>query len=152
VTLQPVCLADYLGNTVQSYRSLGNYVVLLNIICHQLNISIHSSSLFGAKKSSAGTAAAVIVGYAASYVFWSRYAARGDEGDCSWLMARQMSNWKGPINTQPTPFPRLPNPNSSMSLQTLSLLNGCAAGLAEVSYSFPPLFPPHPSFFLFYFF
>lgn len=92
-----------------------------------------SGSLFGAKKSVAGTISAVITGALASYIFWSRYATRGDEGDLSWLPAKLLSEWKDPVSVQPTFLPRLPSPQSTLGLVPLALLNGAVAGVAEVS-------------------
>lgn len=72
-----------------------------------------SGTLFGAKKSLAGTLAAVAMGMAASYVFWGRFAARGDEGDVSWVAARVASRWTGRVNQAPLAawaIRRLPNP------------------------------------------
>lgn len=72
-----------------------------------------SGRLFGAKKSLAGTTAAVLVGMTASYVFWTKFAARGDEADVSWVAARLQSSWKGTPNPDPWAswgLKRLPNP------------------------------------------
>ena len=72
-----------------------------------------SGRLFGAKKSLAGTTAAVLVGMTASYVFWTKFAARGDEADVSWVAARLQSGWKGKPNPDPWAswgLKRLPNP------------------------------------------
>lgn len=72
-----------------------------------------AGSLFGAKKSLAGTLAAVAVGMTASYYFWTRFAAIGDEGDVSWLQARMASAWRGRLNPDPLGawgIKRLPNP------------------------------------------
>ncbi|GAA6006790.1 hypothetical protein JCM10207_009097 [Rhodosporidiobolus poonsookiae] len=93
-----------------------------------------AGSLFGRKKSLAGTVAAVVTGTVASYVFWSRFAALGDEGDVSWEVARKASSWWG--RTNPDPWAqygvrRLPNPHSTLSLETLAVVNGLTAGLAE---------------------
>ncbi|GAA5895302.1 hypothetical protein JCM8208_005967 [Rhodotorula glutinis] len=93
-----------------------------------------AGTVFGAKKSLAGTLAAVIVGMCASHVFWSRYAALGDEGDVSWLPARMGSVWRGKVNADPLAawgIHRLPNPQSSLDLNTLVVVNGLTAGLAE---------------------
>ncbi|GAA5821617.1 hypothetical protein JCM3770_005700 [Rhodotorula araucariae] len=93
-----------------------------------------AGSLFGAKKSLAGTLAAVAVGMVASYFFWSRWAALGDEADVSWLPARMASAWKGKANEAPLAawgVQRLPNPQSSLDLSTLVIVNGLTAGLAE---------------------
>lgn len=81
------------------------------------------STLFGAKKSLAGTIAAVVTGAVASYVFWSSYAARGDEGDLSWLPGRAASTWIGPKASAPTFLPQLPSPNrwGSLPLPTSGL-------------------------------
>ncbi|POY75142.1 hypothetical protein BMF94_1773 [Rhodotorula taiwanensis] len=97
-----------------------------------------SGRLFGAKKSLAGTTAAVLVGMTASYVFWSKFAARGDEGDVSWVVARLQSGWRGKVNEDPWigwGLKRLPNPQSTLDLRTLAIVNGLTAGLAEVSNS-----------------
>lgn len=119
-----------------------------------------SGTLFGAKKSLAGTAAAVLVGMSASYVFWAQFAAKGDEGDVSWVPARLQSAWRGPVNPDPWGefgLARLPNPQryvwswvevraegavltirlrahprSTLDLRTLVVVNGLTAGLAEV--------------------
>ncbi|GAA5850311.1 hypothetical protein JCM8547_001827, partial [Rhodosporidiobolus lusitaniae] len=72
-----------------------------------------AGTLFGAKKSLAGTVAAVVTGTAASYVFWTRFAAWGDEGDVSWLPARFESKWRGAVMRDPWEHygvGRLPNP------------------------------------------
>ncbi|BGP55838.1 hypothetical protein JCM8202_002646 [Rhodotorula sphaerocarpa] len=93
-----------------------------------------SGTLFGAKKSLAGTAAAVLVGMSASYVFWAQFAAKGDEGDVSWVPARLQSAWRGPVNPDPWGefgLARLPNPQSTLDLRTLVVVNGLTAGLAE---------------------
>ncbi|BGP40313.1 Diacylglycerol kinase [Rhodotorula kratochvilovae] len=93
-----------------------------------------AGSLFGAKKSLAGTLAAVVVGMVASYVFWSRWAALGDEADVSWLPARMASVWRGKANEAPLAswgIKRLPNPQSTLGLSTLVVVNGLTAGLAE---------------------
>ena len=78
-----------------------------------------AGTLFGAKKSLAGTLAAVVVGMCASHVFWSRYAALGDEGDVSWLPARMGSAWRGKVNGDPLAawgIHRLPNPQRCVVL------------------------------------
>lgn len=78
-----------------------------------------SGRLFGAKKSLAGTTAAVLVGMTASYVFWSKFAARGDEGDVSWVVARMQSGWRGKVNEDSWigwGLKRLPNPQRCGSL------------------------------------
>ncbi|GJN90687.1 hypothetical protein Rhopal_003701-T1 [Rhodotorula paludigena] len=93
-----------------------------------------AGSLFGAKKSLAGTLAAVVVGMTASYYFWTRFAAIGDEGDVSWLQARMASAWRGRLNPDPLGawgIKRLPNPQSTLELRTLVIVNGLTAGLAE---------------------
>ncbi|KAK4051071.1 Diacylglycerol kinase [Microbotryomycetes sp. JL221] len=90
-----------------------------------------SGVLFGAKKSLAGTIAATVVGTAASYVFWSQFAALGDEGDLSWIPGKLASSWTGPRCSRPTPFPQLPSPNSTLSLSALAIVHGLTAGLAE---------------------
>ncbi|BGO91656.1 hypothetical protein NBRC10512_008104 [Rhodotorula toruloides] len=93
-----------------------------------------SGTLFGAKKSLAGTLAAIGVGMAASYVFWSRFAVQGDEGDVSWVAARVASSWRGRVNQDPLRawgIRRLPNPQSTLDLHTLVVVNGLTAGLAE---------------------
>nr|BBE10599.1 diacylglycerol kinase [Rhodotorula toruloides] len=93
-----------------------------------------SGTLFGAKKSLAGTLAAIGMGMAASHVFWSRFAQRGDEGDVSWVAARVASGWSGRVNRDPLGhwgIRRLPNPNSTLDLHTLVVVNGLTAGLAE---------------------
>ncbi|KAM0791225.1 hypothetical protein ACM66B_005706 [Microbotryomycetes sp. NB124-2] len=90
-----------------------------------------SGTLFGAKKSLAGTVAATIVGTAASYVFWSRYSALGDEGDLSWIPGRMASAWTGPRCRTPTRLPQLPSPDSTLPVTTLAVVHGLVAGLAE---------------------
>ncbi|GAA5901202.1 hypothetical protein JCM6882_006142 [Rhodosporidiobolus microsporus] len=93
-----------------------------------------SGTLFGRKKSLAGTVAAVLTGTAAAYVFWSRFAARGDEGDVSWVEARVGSGWRGEVMRDPLErwgVRRLPNPQSTLPLGTLVVVNGLTAGLAE---------------------
>ncbi|BGP16222.1 Diacylglycerol kinase [Rhodosporidiobolus nylandii] len=93
-----------------------------------------AGSLFGAKKSLAGTIAAVLTGTAASYVFWSRFATQGDEGDVSWLPAREGSVWQGARNVDPWKeygVGRLPSPESTLPLEALVIVNGLTAGLAE---------------------
>ncbi|GAA6042973.1 hypothetical protein JCM8097_000032 [Rhodosporidiobolus ruineniae] len=93
-----------------------------------------AGSLFGVNKSLAGTIAAVLTGTAASYVFWSRFAARGDEGDVSWVPARMGSAWRGEAMRDPWAqygVGRLPNPQSTLPLGTLAIVNGLTAGLAE---------------------
>ncbi|KWU47247.1 hypothetical protein RHOSPDRAFT_31392 [Rhodotorula sp. JG-1b] len=93
-----------------------------------------SGRLFGAKKSLAGTTAAVLVGMTASYVFWTKFAARGDEADVSWVAARLQSSWKGIPNQDPWAswgLKRLPNPQSTLDIRTLVVANGLTAGLAE---------------------
>ena len=92
-----------------------------------------SGTLFGAKKSLAGTVACVATGTLSAYVFWSRYAALGDEGDCSWLPARAASTWAGPPSRDPTFLPRVASPSSRLPLWALSLSSGVVAGIAEVS-------------------
>uniref|UniRef100_A0A0K3CNL2 BY PROTMAP: gi/472586383/gb/EMS23911.1/ diacylglycerol kinase [Rhodosporidium toruloides NP11] gi/647397529/emb/CDR40609.1/ RHTO0S05e05446g1_1 [Rhodosporidium toruloides] n=1 Tax=Rhodotorula toruloides TaxID=5286 RepID=A0A0K3CNL2_RHOTO len=81
-----------------------------------------------------GTLAAIGVGMAASYVFWSRFAVQGDEGDVSWVAARVASSWRGRVNQDPLRawgIRRLPNPQSTLDLHTLVVVNGLTAGLAE---------------------
>ncbi|KAK4054589.1 Diacylglycerol kinase [Microbotryomycetes sp. JL201] len=90
-----------------------------------------SGTLFGAKKSLAGTIAATIVGTAASYIFWSQYAALGDEGDLSWIPGRMASPWTGPRCKPPTSLPQLPSPDSTLPVATLALVHGLVAGVAE---------------------
>ncbi|GAA6009026.1 hypothetical protein JCM11491_005715 [Sporobolomyces phaffii] len=93
-----------------------------------------SGTLFGRSKSLAGTLAAVATGTVASYVFWTRYSALGDEHDLSWLPGRALSAWKGAENLAPLAswgVGRLPSPKSTLEIGKLSLLNGCMAGLAE---------------------
>ncbi|GAA5984079.1 hypothetical protein JCM10908_006040 [Rhodotorula pacifica] len=93
-----------------------------------------SGRLFGAKKSLAGTTAAVLMGTAASYVFWTKFAARGDEADVSWVAARLQSSWRGKPNMDPWTgwgLKRLPNPQSTLDIRTLVIVNGLTAGLAE---------------------
>ncbi|GAA5939028.1 diacylglycerol kinase [Sporobolomyces koalae] len=93
-----------------------------------------SGTLFGRSKSLAGTLAAVLTGTVASYVFWTRYSTLGDEHDLSWVPAKTLSTWTGAVNLAPLRdygIERLPNPNSTLTIASLSLLNGCMAGLAE---------------------
>ncbi|KAL8279997.1 hypothetical protein RQP46_007578 [Phenoliferia psychrophenolica] len=91
-----------------------------------------SGTLFGAKKSLAGTLAAVLTGTLTSYIWWSQYSSLGDEGDLSWVPGRIASGWKGPFGgADPTFFPRLPNPESTLSLEALSVMCGVVAGVAE---------------------
>ncbi|GAA5820396.1 hypothetical protein JCM11251_005609 [Rhodosporidiobolus azoricus] len=93
-----------------------------------------AGTLFGKKKSLAGTVAAVVTGTVASYVFWSRFASVGDEGDVSWVVARKASGWKGGVMDDPLGewgVRRLPNPQSTLPLETLVIVNGLTAGLAE---------------------
>ncbi|GAA5855957.1 hypothetical protein JCM5353_002585 [Sporobolomyces roseus] len=93
-----------------------------------------SGILFGRSKSLAGTLAAVLTGTIASYVFWTRYSSLGDEHDLSWLPGRALSTWKGKENVAPWVrygIKRLPSPESTLRIKSLSLLNGCMAGLAE---------------------
>lgn len=91
-----------------------------------------AGTLFGKKKSLAGTLGAIVFGCLASYIFWTKIASKGDEFDCSWIQARLFSTYSGKPSTAPTFLPRLPNPNSTLSLWALVLLNGVSAGLAEV--------------------
>ncbi|GAA5887045.1 hypothetical protein JCM16303_007115 [Sporobolomyces ruberrimus] len=93
-----------------------------------------SGTLFGRSKSLAGTLAAILTGTLASYVFWTQYSSLGDEHDLSWLPGRALSNWKGSVNLPPLRewgVGRLPSPESTLEIASLSLLNGCMAGLAE---------------------
>ncbi|GAA6064035.1 hypothetical protein JCM10212_001461 [Sporobolomyces blumeae] len=93
-----------------------------------------SGTLFGRSKSLAGTLAAMTTGSIASYVFWTRYATRGDELDLSWVPGRRGSTWTGPANRAPWleyGVGRLPNPNSTLDAVKLAVLNGGMAGLAE---------------------
>ncbi|KAM0752624.1 hypothetical protein T439DRAFT_378437 [Meredithblackwellia eburnea MCA 4105] len=90
-----------------------------------------SGTLFGAKKSLAGTIAAVTTGALASYYFWSRLSFLGDEGDLSWVPGKLLSQWKGPVTPPPTIIPRLPIPKSTLGLVPLSIMNGVVAGVAE---------------------
>lgn len=81
----------------------------------------------------AGTIAAVITGTLASYVWWAHLASGGDEGDLSWVPGRAASTWTGKWGgANPTLLPRLPNPDSTLGLVPLAVLNGVVAGVAEV--------------------
>lgn len=75
-------------------------------------------------------------GTISSYVFWSHYAALGDEGDSSWLPARQASTWAGPPSRDPTFLPRVSSPSSTLPVWGLAVSSGVVAGFAEVSPSF----------------
>lgn len=55
----------------------------------------------------------------------------GDEHDLSWVPGRLASTWTGPVSVPATWLPRLPNPNSTLSFETLVLVCGLVAGLAE---------------------
>ncbi|SGY23200.1 BQ5605_C019g08913 [Microbotryum silenes-dioicae] len=90
-----------------------------------------SGTLFGRKKSLAGTLAAVMTGTLAAYYFWGTVSVLGDEGDSSWLPARKASTWVLQRSQNPTRLPRLPSPNSTLSLPALSIVCGLIAGVAE---------------------
>ncbi|SCZ88774.1 BZ3500_MvSof-1268-A1-R1_Chr2-1g04629 [Microbotryum saponariae] len=90
-----------------------------------------SGTLFGRKKSLAGTLAAVMTGTLAAYYFWGTVSVLGDEGDSSWLPARKASTWVLQRSQNPTRLPRLPSPNSTLSLPALSVVCGLIAGVAE---------------------
>ncbi|KAK4705972.1 hypothetical protein P7C70_g217, partial [Phenoliferia sp. Uapishka_3] len=110
------------------------------ILAFQAHVLLHKmpSTLFGAKKSLAGTVAAILTGTCAAYIFWSQLAHLGDERDLSWLPGMARSTWKGLAgggSGNPTFLPRLPNPKSTLGLGTLSVLNGVVAGVAEASFA-----------------
>ncbi|KAI5476325.1 diacylglycerol kinase [Pseudohyphozyma bogoriensis] len=90
-----------------------------------------SGTLFGAKKSLAGTLACIATGTLTAYVFWSQLAIPGDEGDLSWLPGRMASEWKGSRTGRPTWIPGLPTPESTLGVRELAVINGVVAGVAE---------------------
>lgn len=148
VTPLQVSLAVSWAATLRRCHSQGTPPLLARF-CTLANFIFNTcSTIFGAKKSLAGTLAAVMTGAAASYVFWSTYAARGDEADLSWLPGRLASTWHGLPSAPPTRLPRLPSPNSTLSLEALALVNGVTAGIAEAfdlwglddNFSLPVLF------------